>query len=352
MTKRLNALWKRVRAEGLDGFMVTNLPNIRYLCGYSGSNGLLLVTRRGSYFYTDFRYQEQVSKEVKGAKAIIRQRDLIAEFPVEQTRGLKRLGFEKSFLSYGSFLIVRKQLKGIKLVPCDNFTAALRVVKEPGELRLISRAAAIADQVLRDVRALVKPGITEKDLAADIDYRFSRSGGIAFETIVASGPQGALPHAQPGNRRLREGDAIVFDMGAKFQGYCSDMTRTLFLGKANARARKVYQIVLDAQLRAVDGVRAGRPAAEVDALARDYIKQQGYGKEFGHGTGHGVGLEVHEGPGVSGRSKDVLQANSVVTIEPGIYLPGRFGVRIEDLVCVTAKGCRILSSFSKKLIEL
>jgi Xaa-Pro aminopeptidase len=352
MQKRLKTLLARARAEGLDGFMVTNLPNIRYLCGYSGSNGLLLVTRRGSYFYTDFRYQEQAAGEVKGAKVVIRQRDLIAEFPKEQARGVKRLGFEKAFLSYGSFLSVRKQLKGCKLVPCGNFVNDLRPVKEPDELKLIARAAAITSRTLEDVLGLIKPGVREKDLAAEIDFRFSRNGGIAFETIVASGPQGALPHARPGNRKLRKGDAIVFDMGAKFQGYCSDMTRTIFLGKAGSLERKVYQIVQDAQARAADGVKAGKPAAEVDALARDYIKQHGYEKEFGHGTGHGVGLEVHEQPGVSSRSKDVLKANSVVTIEPGIYLPGKFGVRIEDLVAVTADGCRTLSSFPKRLIEL
>jgi Xaa-Pro aminopeptidase len=189
-------------------------------------------------------------------------------------------------------------------------------------------------------------------LAAEIDFRFMRSGGVAFETIVASGPQGALPHARPGNRKLRNGDAVVFDLGAKFQGYCSDMTRTVFIGKAGRRARQIYEVVLDAQLRALGSIRAGAIAAEVDAQARNYITEKGFGKEFGHGLGHGVGLEVHEAPALANRNSKALLANSTVTVEPGIYLPGWGGVRIEDLVVVTANGCRILTSFPKRLIEL
>ena len=352
MRKRLNLLYQKAREAGVDAFLVTNLPNIRYLCGYSGSNGVLLVTRGGSYFYTDFRYQQQVRDEVRGARAVIRERDLIASFPTEHTRGIRRLGFEKSFVSFGNYKTLQKQLKHTRLVPCANLTSGLRSVKDSGELELIARAAGIADKVLKQVLALVKPGVTEKDLAAEIDYRFLQHAGIAFDTIVASGPRGALPHAQPGMRKLKKGDAIVFDIGARFQGYCSDMTRTVFLGRADRKAREIYEIVLDAQLQALGSVRAGAKCADVDAVARTYIREKGYGREFGHGLGHGVGLEVHEAPGLSARSVDTLAANQIVTVEPGIYLPGWGGVRIEDLVAVTPRGCRILSSFPKRLLEL
>jgi Xaa-Pro aminopeptidase len=352
MRKRLQKLYEKAREAGVDGFLVTNLPNIRYLCGYSGSNGMLLVTRHGSYFYTDFRYQEQVRREVKGARAVIRDRDLVTSFPVEHTKGIRRLGFEQAFVSFGSYKALQKQLQHTRLVPCANFTSGLRAVKDGSELKLIARAASIADKVLKQVLALVKPGVTEKDLAAEIDYRFLQHDGIAFDTIVASGPNGALPHAQPSNRKLKRGDAIVFDIGAKFQGYCSDMTRTVFLGRADRKAREVYEIVLDAQLRALGGVKAGAECAAVDALARNHIREKGFGREFGHGLGHGVGLEVHEAPGLSARAPDTLLENQVVTVEPGIYLPGWGGVRIEDLVAVTPRGCRILSATSKRLTAL
>lgn len=342
----------RVRALGLDGFLVTNLANIRYLCGYTGDNGLLLLTEHGSYFYTDFRYQEQAREEIVAARTIIRKRDLIAEFPVEQTKGISRLGFEKSALTFGAFQQLKRQLKGVRLVPCDDLTLELRAVKEPAELANIAQAAATADQVLKEVLTLVKPGVRERELAAEIDFRLKRAGGIGFDTIVASGPRGALPHAQPTDKKLKSGDAIIFDLGARHNGYCSDMTRTVFLGRADRKGREIYRIVLDAQARALDGLRAGRTGAEVDALARDYIAARGYGAEFGHGLGHGVGLVVHEQPGLHSRNEQPLPVNAVVTVEPGIYLPGWGGVRIEDLVVVTRTGCRTLSGTSKELQEL
>jgi len=352
MRKRLLKLYAKARESGVDGFLVTNLPNIRYLCGYSGSNGILLVTRHGSYLYTDFRYQEQVREEVRGARAVIRDRDLFASFPVEHTKGIRRLGFEQAFLSFGNFRTLQKQLPRTRLKPCANLTSGLRSVKDEAELALIARAAANADRVFKQVLPLIKPGVCERDLAAEIDYRLLRHGGIAFDTIVASGPRGALPHAQPTSRKLKKGDAVVFDLGARFEGYCSDMTRTVFVGRADRKAREIYEIVLDAQLQALGGVRAGAKCAAVDALARSYIREKGYGKEFGHGLGHGVGLEVHEAPGLGARAADSLVKRQVVTVEPGIYLPGWGGVRIEDLVAVTLRGCRILSSFPKRLLEL
>jgi Xaa-Pro aminopeptidase len=352
MDNRIRNLRALLREERLDAFLVTNLSNIRYLCGYTGSNGILVVTRRESRFYTDFRYQEQAGQEVKGAKVKVRERDLIADFPAEALTGVKRLGFEKSFLNFGAYLNLRRQLRKIKLVPAENLVARLRRNKDAGEIELVARAAAVNDRVFQGLLPMVKPGVTEKDLAVEADYRYSRYEGPAFPTIVASGPRGALPHARPGARKLRNGDAVVFDMGVRVQGYCCDMTRTVFVGRAGQKGRRIYEIVLEAQMRALGGVRAGRKASEIDALARDHIREQGFGPQFGHGLGHGVGLDVHEQPGLSSRSKDVLAEGNVVTIEPGIYLPDWGGVRIEDLVVVTRAGCRILSSASKKLQEL
>jgi Xaa-Pro aminopeptidase len=352
MHRRLTKLREKLGEQKLDALLVTNLSNVRYLCGYSGSNGVLLLTKSRSYFYTDFRYQEQVRTEVRGARAVIRERDLIAQFPVEHLKGIRRLGFEQAYLTYGAFKTIRKQLKRTRLVPCPDLIYPLRAAKDPTEIETIARAAGITDKVLAQVLPMVRPGVTEKDLAAEIDYRLLKQGGVAFDTIVASGPRGALPHAEPTTRKLKRGDAIVFDLGAKFQGYCSDMTRTVFLGKADRKGREVYDIVLQAQLRALDGIRAGVEAMKVDALARDLIKEKGYGSQFGHSLGHGVGLEVHELPGLNSRNESKLATNAAVTVEPGIYLPGWGGVRIEDLVVVTRQGCRILSKTSKTLIEL
>ncbi len=362
MEHRIRKLKARMRKEGLDGFLLTNLSNIRYLTGYSGSSAVLYMGKR-PHFFTDFRYKEQSQKEVT-SKAVIHIID--KNYPKEiaqlaETKGSKtslRIGFETTSMRVGSLETYKKELRKsakIKWVPINGIVEDLRIVKEPEEIELISKAASITDKVFAEILPLIKPGITEMDLSAEIIYRFMKYTGLApaFASIVASGPNSAMPHAQPTDRKLTKGDFLTFDIGAQWKGYASDFTRTVVIGKSSTKHREIYSIVHDAHQRAMDGVKAGVPASNIDKLARSYISEKGYGSYFGHSLGHGVGLNVHEAPSLSSKAKEKLPAGTVVTIEPGIYLPGWGGVRIEDLVVVTKEGVRILSKTQrKKLIEI
>ena len=338
--------------EGLPAMVVSSLANVRYLCGYSGSNGMMLITGKDAWFFTDFRYKEQMNEQVRGCRKEMRRRDLYAEFPTEHVKGMRKLGVESSHITLGRFNALKRQLPKMRLVPVRDFVVGLRRAKEPAEAELVRGAQAVTDRAFRRVLPLVRPGVSERELAAKIEYWFKQEGESAFAAIVASGPNAALPHAEPSDRRLRQGDVVTFDIGCRRDGYCSDMTRTVFLGRASDDLRQVYQIVFEAQRRALSGIRPGAKSADVDALARDYIKSQGYGECFGHGLGHGVGLEVHEQPGLSYASKDVLAPGDIVTVEPGVYLSGLGGVRIEDMVLVTRNGYENLTRSPKRLTEL
>jgi len=351
--ERIIKLQARIQKEKLDGLLITDLNNLRYLIGFTGSNGMLLLTKNRSLFFTDFRYQEQSKREVKNATVKIRDRDLLAEFPTEELKEIKTLGFEADNLSYQNYRRLKKQIKKVRLVPCNNWTLELRAVKDNYEITLIKKAAAITDQVFNQLLNFIKPGIKEKDLACEIDYQIRLCGGeLSFPTIVASGKNGALPHYQPGLKKIKKGEPIIFDFGARYQGYCSDMTRTLFVGKANKKAKEIYAIVLEAQMQAVQSLQKGKPASFIDGQARNYIIEKGYGKYFGHGLGHGVGLQVHESPALAKTSKAILDCNNIVTIEPGIYLNDWGGIRIEDLVRITEDGYEVLTKSTKDLVEI
>ncbi len=354
MINRINTLRERLKKLGLDGFLISDLVNIRYLAGFSGSNGLLFVTPDDAIFFTDFRYQQQVKTEVTNCKIIIASRNLFDDFiALDVLAAVTKLGFESSNLTVESHAKLKDALKTIGLVPCDDIVLEIRAIKEPGELSKIKVAVGITDRVFKRILKLIKPGIKEKDIALEVDYQLKQVGdGISFPTIVVSGPRSALPHGQPTKRRLKPGDFITFDMGATYAGYASDFTRTVILGKAKPKQKEVYARVLEAQLRAINGIKTGIRAADADSLARTYIKDAGYGEYFGHGLGHGLGLNVHELPVVSQKSEAILLSNNVVTIEPGIYLPDWGGVRIEDVVVVKKNGCTILTTATKKLIEL
>ncbi len=341
-----------MRREKLDGFLVASLPNVRYLCGYTGSNGLMLVTRRDCWFYTDFRYAEQIRTEVKGCRKRVLVRDLVSNPPLEWGRTYRRLGVEENHVTLARARQFRKRFRKARLVPTRDLVLELRRTKEQAEVELIAGAQRITDRVFGKVLKLVKPGVRERDLALEIESQFRRHGEVAFDSIVASGPNAAKPHAGFSDRRLRRGDAITFDIGCRVAGYCSDMTRTVFVGRAPAELRKVYAIVHEAQRRALATIKPGTAAKVVDAAAREYITEQGYGKQFGHGLGHGVGLEVHELPGLAAPSRDTLAPGDVVTVEPGIYLPGIGGVRIEDMVHVTRTGYTNLTRSPKRIFEL
>ncbi len=352
MSKRIEELRGLMRREKLDGFVVVNLPNIRYLCGYTGSNGLMLVTRHDCWFYTDFRYQEQIKTEVKGCRKRVLVRDLVSHPPPEWGRTFRRLGVEENHVTLARFKQFRKRFPKARLVATRDLVLDLRRTKEPVEVKQIADAQRVTDRVFGNVLKMVEPGARERDLALEIEFQFRKQGEVAFDSIVASGPNAAKPHAGFSDRKLRTGDALTFDIGCRLRGYCSDMTRTVFVGKAPPELRKVYETVLEAQQHALAVIKPGVAARKVDAAARDYITEQGYGKCFGHGLGHGVGIEVHEMPSLAATSKDTLAVGDIVTVEPGIYLPGIGGVRIEDMVHVTKNGYVNLTRSPKRLIEL
>jgi Xaa-Pro aminopeptidase len=343
-------LAKLVAERELDQLFVSDLTNVRYLTGFTGTNGACLVGRDALVFFTDFRYSERAEHEVGSEwERPEAERELIPQI-VGRMSG--RVGFEDAHLSVRQ--LARLEAAGdngeVELVPAGDLVEQLRAVKEPEELERIAAAAELADEVYRWAveRGLV--GKTERDVARACEARLRELGAEpSFPPIVAAGENGALPHAEPGNREIAAGELVVFDMGALLDGYCSDCTRTFATGEVSDEAREVYELVLGAQQAALDAIHAGASGKEVDAVPREMISEAGRGDRFGHGTGHGVGLEVHEGPRLATTSEDELAENNVVTVEPGIYLPGRFGVRIEDLVVVTAEAHRNLSGLPKEL---
>jgi Xaa-Pro aminopeptidase len=340
---------ERVLGErGLDRMLVTDLTNVRYLTGFTGTNGACICGPSLRLFFTDFRYTERAEEEVEGWEPITVEGDWLASI-AERLEG--KVGFEDDQMSVRTLEKLKEKLgEGAEAVPAGGSVERLRRVKDDEELAAIEAASKIADEVWEWSVERGFAGRTERDVARAAEARIRELGADpSFPAIVAAGPNGALPHAEAGARPIGRGELIVFDMGAKLDGYCSDGTRTYATGDPGAEAREVYAVVLDAQLASLAAIRAGAKGEDVDAVARKVIDEAGYGKRFGHGLGHGVGLEVHEAPRLSQRSEDTLSAGEVVTVEPGIYLPGDLGVRIEDLVVVTDEGHRNLSGLPKKL---
>lgn len=355
---RQKKIFQYIFKNNLDGFLVTDLVNIRYLCGFTGSNGYLLFFDDKVYFYTDFRYKLQSEREVFAHKIIIIKKNFFLSPPKEFLK-LKRLGIERENINIDNYNKIlnyfKKRNRKTKVLPLPNFIKEeLRIMKDEDEIALISKAASIADEVFGKLLKEIREGVSEKDLALFIENEFRKKGEIAFPVIVASGENSALPHARASDKKIKFGEAIVIDIGVRYNGYCSDMTRTVFLGKVADELKKVYQIVYDAQKRAIDFLNENKKikAKDVDFIARSYIKNKGYGEYFGHGLGHGVGLEVHEKPWLSFLSKDKIKPNMVFTIEPGIYLPNIGGVRIEDLILFKEKEVVLLSQSEKGLLVL
>jgi Xaa-Pro aminopeptidase len=353
VVKRLSLVAEELSRRGLDYLVVSNISNVRYLSGFSGSTAWLFASRNKATLITDFRYREQAEAEVyKGIEIKIDTREalnVVCEM-VSEIKG--KVGFEAGSLTYAAFETLRSSTKG--LTPAEGLVEDLRKIKDENEIASISKAAAIADAVFAEILGEIRVGLSEVDVAARLDFllRKKSSEVPAFKTIVASGPHASLPHATPTSRIIRKGDLVKMDYGAIWDGYCSDMTRTVVMGKASDKVKEVYGVVLEAQQRAIDGVSVGVACRDVDKIARDHIESKGYGENFGHGLGHGVGLEVHEGPRLSKKSEEILKAGNVVTVEPGIYIPGWGGVRIEDMVVARAGGCDVLTSADKRLMEL
>jgi Xaa-Pro aminopeptidase len=332
----------------LDLFLVTDLVNVRYLTGFTGTNGACVCGADTRLFLTDFRYTERAAAEVEGWEAITVADDWLGGIAFHLSG---RFGFEDDHVSVRLLERLKAKLAdGVEPVAAGGAVETLRRVKDELELKAIAAASELADEVWRWSLERGLGGRSERDVARAAEARIRELGGDpSFPTIVAAGPNGALPHAEPGERQIGNGDLVVFDMGAKLEGYCSDGTRTFAVGEPGEGAHEVYGIVRSAQASALEAVAAGIGGEELDAVAREAIAAAGHGDRFGHGLGHGVGLEVHEAPRLSPRSEDVLAAGEVITIEPGVYLPGELGVRIEDLVVVEEDGCRNLSGMPKDL---
>jgi Xaa-Pro aminopeptidase len=335
-------------ARELDQLLVTDLTNVRYLTGFTGTNGAAICGPGTRLFLTDFRYTERAEAEVEGWEAVTISADWLGGIG-ERLSG--RVGFEDDHMSVRMLEKLKGKVgEGTELVAAGGEVEKLRRVKDEEELRAIREASKLADEAWSWAIERGLRGRSERDVALATEARIRELGGEpSFPAIVAAGPNGALPHAEPGEREIGAGELVVFDMGAKLDGYCSDGTRTFATGEIGDRGREVYEAVLRAQLAALEAIQAGPSGEEIDRVARDVISEAGYGEAFGHALGHGVGLEVHEGPRLAQKSDDVLAAGEVVTVEPGIYLAGELGVRIEDFVVVRDGGCEDLSTLPKDL---
>ena len=322
------------------------------MSGFDGTLGYLLVSSDKAVLLTDFRYLEQAEKQTPHMEVFpLRKKLSEAVAYLCQREGWNKVGFEEEHLTYYIYKILSDSI-GATLIPLRQQVEQLRAVKEPLEIELIKEAARLTDEAFEEIRPLVKPGIVEKDVAMELQYILHKNGGEgpSFNYIVASGPRSALPHGVASAKELQEGELVTIDFGVYYRGYVSDMTRTFFLGRAEKEHRELWEVLRKAQLKALDYIKEGVTGAEVDALAREVIEEAGYGDKFGHGLGHGVGLEPHESPTLSQRGKDKLLSGMVVTVEPGVYIPEWGGIRIEDMVLIRKESAEVLTHSPRNLI--
>lgn len=356
MKNRIRKLQAIIVKENLDFLLITFLPHIRYLSGYSGTNGLILASPQGSVFLTDFRYKDQAKQQVRNMKVIVVERDLFTSLgDIPQLKGKRvKLGFESTYLNCKTYRILRSLLPDCLMVSTEKLVETLTIKKDSSELSKIKKAVKISDDAFSGILDFIKPGVKELDIAAELEYRMKRDGSSTpfFQTIVASGKRSALPHGVASDKKIRKGEFVTMDFGAVCDGYTSDITRTVMVGKANRRQKQIYDIVFKAQKLAVGKARSKMKACDLDKAARDLIKRAGYGKYFGHGLGHGIGLQIHDNPAVNPTNQLFLEPGMVITIEPGIYIPNWGGVRIEDDVSITQRGCQVLNTSPRELIEL
>ncbi|MBO2533493.1 MAG: Xaa-Pro dipeptidase [Thermoactinomycetaceae bacterium] len=355
MKERLVRLRAKMSEKGHEALLISHPVNRRYITGFTGTAGMALVTDRDAVLVTDFRYVTQVKQQSPHFEVYRHDGDIFqAVADLCRKRGLKSLAFEQDHLTYGEVEKLKKSLGDIIAVPTSRVVESLRAVKDEGERDAIRKAAAIADRAFERILEELRPGRTEREIALRLEFMMREMGadGASFDIIVASGPRSALPHGVASDRVLEEGDLVTLDFGASYRGYCSDITRTVVLGEPNDAQRRIYETVREAQQAAVDAIRPGMTGKEADRVARDRIKASGYEKYFGHGTGHGLGMEVHEAPRLSPRGEEILEPGMVVTVEPGIYLPEFGGVRIEDDVIVTEDGREVLTQSPKHLIVI
>ena len=356
LTLRLERQRRTVAAfpPEIDSLWVTALPNIRYLTGFSGSSGGLLLTREGAVFFTDFRYQEQSELEIGKAARLVVYKSTAGEAIVEylEKHPVKKLGVEAT-MTVDAFETLRQTGK-TPLFITRGLVDKVRQIKDAHEMTELRKAFGIADKAFARLLKFIRPGRTESAIAARLEYLMKMGGSEypSFETIVAAGERSSCPHAHPTDRKVKDGEMVKIDFGAVYHGYHSDMTRTVFVGKATPKFRKVYNAVLEAQRKAIAAIRPGASCKAVDAIAREHIAGFEFGETFGHGLGHALGLEIHESPRFSPKSNDTLEPGMVLTVEPGVYLPGWGGIRIEDVFLVTADGHERITGTPNDLLEI
>jgi len=351
---KLAKLREALKENGLDALLVTNPYNRRYMTGFTGSAGIAIISAEDAVFITDFRYMEQAAKQVQGFRIVQHEKTIIEEVAnqVEQMK-IKTLGFEKDNVSFGTYELYNDKVDA-ELKAVSGIVEKLRLVKTADEIEILKQAAKIADDAFAYICTFIKPGVTELEVSNELEMFMRKQGATSssFDTIVASGERGALPHGVASDKVIQSGELVTLDFGALYNGYISDITRTVAVGEPSEKMKEIYEVTLAAQELALEKIKPGMTGIEADAIARDYIKSKGYGEAFGHSTGHGIGLEVHEGPGLSFRSETLLVPNMTVTVEPGIYLPGIGGVRIEDDIIITEDGNVRLTHSPKELIIL
>lgn len=353
--ENLNKLKEKLKRDEVDGFLITNEINIHYLTNFTGSESILLITPYSDYLFTDFRYVEQAQQDIPWVIIIERKISLIRTICGKLKHlHMKKLYVESLSLTLNQYREIKDTVKGIHILPMQGITEKYRKRKTQEEIGKIKQAIDIAEKAYNNIRKKISVGMSEKNLADVLEFEIRNQGGdrSSFEIICAAGSHASKPHAHATDRQIQDKDSVLIDWGARFQFYNSDLTRVTFIDRISQKLREIYQIVLDAQCFAIDKVKPGRMAKDVDNAARGYIEKKGFGKYFGHGLGHGIGLEVHEGPAINKRSKEILEEGMVFTIEPGIYIPEWGGVRIEDMILVTANSCNVLSNLPKKIAEV
>ncbi len=352
MKRRLEKLREKLKTASIDAVLIENPENRRYLSGFTGTAGMVLVTREKAFLLTDFRYTEQAKGQAPhlqvvqyGAERLKDVAKLLDDLQIET------LAFEEEHVTFKQYRELRDKLT-VTLEPVRGWVEELRLIKNRDELETLKKAVRLADEGFSFISRFISPGKIEQEVSLELEFYMRRQGasGPAFDFIVASGYRGALPHGVAGDKKIQPGDLVVMDFGAVYCGYHSDITRTVAVGKSMEKQEEIYRIVLEAQLAAIDIIKPGLAGAEVDEVAREIISNHGYGEYFGHGLGHGVGLAVHEGPRLAPNVDTVLEPGMVVTVEPGIYLPDWGGVRIEDMVLVTSTGCEILTGSNKEFL--
>jgi len=352
--KRREQVIRIIDSMGIDGCIIRGMENIFYLTGFRGSEATFVMTRGDAFLLTDFRYITYANEVAEGVKVceVKKDRDVLTD--ICKRYEIKTLGFDSFHTTYSTYERLKTSLVGVELIPLKKEIEDIRRCKEPGEVNLIMEAIDIATKAFREVFDNIKPGRTEREIARELDYAMERLGAEkpSFDTIVASGERAALPHAVPTDKKINKGETVIIDFGAQKDGYCSDETCTVIMGEVNGKLQEIYKVVNDARILALEKTRPGLPLKELDTIVRGFIEDAGYGQYFGHGTGHGVGIAVHETPAINTVSEGILEENMVITIEPGIYIPHLGGVRLEDMVFVCSQEAKVLTHLRKDMLTV